>query len=199
MLPSRAFNAPRPLRAEPDTTASEVQASLLAAIAPDDLTEFPTRPWRRLVPHDTADAIGVIERRRPRVVVVDWDYVGFDARRIAAAAVRVPGTALLVILGSPERAPAALKAGCHGVLLKPLTPNLIAARLGRLSRETQTATALGILAGKAGFFGTNRRWPEIACPTCQQEGAVSFDYASHRRNWFACMACEAVWMDRRRE
>ena len=199
MLPTRAYDAALSFRANSNTIEGEVQAPLLLAVAADDLQQFPARPWTHLIPHDTADAIAVIEQRRPPVVVVDWYYAGFDASRIAGAAVRVPGTALLVILADPARAPAALKAGCHGVLLKPLTPNLIAARLGRLVREVPTATALGIAAGKAGFFGTNRRWPEISCPTCQHEGAVSFDNASHRRNWFACMACEAVWMDRRRE
>jgi hypothetical protein len=102
-------------------------------------------------------------------------------------------------MAAPDGAPSALKAGCHAVLLKPLTMNLVAARLGRLSRELPTAAAATRIAERLGQFGTNRTWPELSCPTCSQAGAVSFEYSSHRRTWFACLGCESVWLGRRQE
>jgi len=46
---------------------------------------------------------------------------------------------------------------------------------------------------------TNRVWANVACPSCQQNGVVSFEFASHRRAWYACLGCKGVWMAKRRE
>jgi hypothetical protein len=46
---------------------------------------------------------------------------------------------------------------------------------------------------------TNRVWAEVACTRCQQDGVVSFEFASHRRAWYACLECKNVWMAKRRE
>ena len=94
---------------------------------------------------------------------------------------------------------AALKAGCHAVLLRPFAPNLLAARLGRLSREIPTTpNALRGLAALQ-LVGTNRVWPDTQCPTCHAGGAVSFEFSSYRRMWYACLGCDHVWLGPRQE
>jgi DNA-binding response OmpR family regulator len=69
-------------------------------------------------------------------VALDIDLPQFDSGRSTPPRIKTGQTSVLVLTESPERGPAALKAGCHGVLLKPFAPNLVAARLGRLVRET---------------------------------------------------------------
>jgi hypothetical protein len=103
-----------------------------------------------------------------------------------------------VSTSSPERVPPAIKAGCHGVLLKPFSPAIIAARLGRLMRDPLPTPAARQAAGVT-VTGTNRTWPDAACPNCNETGAVSFEFSSYRRMWYACLACEAVWLGPRRE
>ena len=202
MLPTRAYSAPLPsfsagTRAE--AAATDARPALVVAVPGPDLDRFPTAPFVRLAARSTAEAIRLVERWRPRIVAIDWDVKDIDAKQVTAAARQSPGTGILVTMASPEGAPTALKAGCHAVLLKPLTMNLVAARLGRLSRELPTAAAASRLAERLGQVGTNRTWPEIACPKCSQSGAVSFEYSSHRRSWFACLGCESVWLGRRQE
>ena len=34
---------------------------------------------------------------------------------------------------------------------------------------------------------------------CQSNGATSFEYSSYRRMWYACLACDAVWLGPRQE
>jgi CheY-like chemotaxis protein len=201
MLPNRAYDTLPPfsagIRAEPLPTDS--RPGLIVAVGQADVDRFPAAPFARFAARSTAEAIRLMERWRPRVIAIDWDLPEFDGQQICAAAKERPGTGILVTMTAPERAPAALKCGCHAVLLKPLTTNLIAARLGRLSREVPTAAAATRIAEKLGQFGTNRTWPDVACPKCEEANAVSFEYSSHRRTWFACMACESVWLGRRQE
>jgi hypothetical protein len=103
------------------------------------------------------------------------------------------------------------------VLLKPFAPNLLYARIGRLLRarteQQRIRTRQGqirspYIPGNGDGHGegdsslaatTNRVWAEVACPTCQHDGVVSFEFASHRRAWYACLECKAVWMAKRRE
>jgi DNA-binding response OmpR family regulator len=172
---------------------------LVVAVSGPDLDHFPATPFARLAARSTAEAVRLMDRWKPRVVAVDWDSEEFDGKQICAAARQTPGTGVLVTMTSPDRAPGALKAGCHAVLLKPLTINLVAARLGRLARELPTVAVAARLAEKLGQFGTHRTWPEIACPKCAQGGAVAFEFSSHRRSWYACLGCEAVWLGRRQE
>jgi hypothetical protein len=47
--------------------------------------------------------------------------------------------------------------------------------------------------------GCMRDWPTAECPYCDHEGVTSFEYASHRRTWYACLACKKVWMAKRRD
>jgi CheY-like chemotaxis protein len=201
MLPTRAYSdlLPFPAGTRDEVTASDARPALIVAVAAADVEQFPTGPMARTAARNTTDALRLIERWRPRIVALDWDSQEFDGTQICGAARQIPGTGVLVTTAVPEHAPAALKAGCHALLLKPLTLNLVAARIGRLCRELPTAAAAARLAEKLGQFGTNRTCPEIACPNCSQAGAVGFEYSSHRRTWYACLGCESVWLGRRRE
>jgi len=99
---------------------------------------------------------------------------------------------------SPATAPAALKAGCHAILLKPFAPNLAAGRIGRLSRELP----MGVTSSRstpAVQYGTNRAWAATHCPECDTAAATSFEFASYRRMWYACLACDHVWLGPRQE
>jgi DNA-binding response OmpR family regulator len=172
---------------------------LVVAVAPTDVEHFPSTPFSRFAARNTTDAIRLVERWRPRVVALDWDVQDFDGKAICSATRQFPTTGVLVMTSAPERAPLALKAGCHALLLKPFAPNLLAARIGRLARELPTSPMASRLAEKLGQFGTNRTWPDTACPKCAIPGAVSFEYSSHRRSWYACLSCESVWLGRRQE
>jgi CheY-like chemotaxis protein len=202
MLPTRAYADPLPpfstgTRPEPSPTDS--RASLVVAVGAGDVERFPSTPFARFAARNTTDAVRLIERWRPRVVAVDWDLAEFDVNAICTAAKQFPGTGVLATMSSAESAPRALKSGCHAVLLKPLTTNLLAARLGRLAREMPTAAVAARIAEKLGQFGTNRTWPDVACPKCRQAGAVGFEYSSHRRTWYACLGCDSVWLGKRQE
>src|SRR4029079_7267413 len=170
MLPPRAYAEPLPsfsanLRAHPSST-TDARPALIVAVAAEDVDRFPTTPFARHAARTTAEALRLIERGRPRVVAVDWDAAGIDALAICAAARQIAPVGILAVLKSPESAPAALKAGCHAVLLKPFSLNLASARLGRLSREMPAAAAATRLGTTLQQWGTNRVWPEIHCPTC---------------------------------
>jgi DNA-binding response OmpR family regulator len=135
----------------------------------------------------------------PRVVTIDWDAPEIDGAAACIAA-RQRGAAVLVTMKSPEHAPAAIKAGCHGILLSPFDPNLLAARIGRLTRQLPLVlpTLRGIVPQRQ-ITGTNRVWPEARCPSCDEPGAVSFEFSSYRRMWYACLTCDHVWLGPRRE
>src|SRR5687768_3093501 len=139
MLPTRAYSnqitsavAPRVAAA----SATDARPTLLVAAATMDIELFPKTSFLRTGASSTAEAVVLIQRDRPRIVVIDWDdHERFDGTYITATAHQRPGTAVLVTMMEPEAAPTALKAGCNAVLLKPLTLNLTTARLGRLARE----------------------------------------------------------------
>jgi DNA-binding response OmpR family regulator len=169
---------------------------LVVAVAAVDVEQFPEAPLTRVAAGTTAEAIGLIDGWRPRVVAIDWDLPeAFDGPAIGRAARQTGVRAVLVTTAVPQRVPAALKAGCHAVLLKPFAPNLIAARVGRLCREVPAVRA----AASPPYSGTNRTWPDLACPQCDHLGAVGFEFSSHRRTWYACLACDSVWLATRRE
>jgi DNA-binding response OmpR family regulator len=197
MLPTRAY-APASVLVE--ARSSDRRPTLVIAVAPEDFELYPASQFSRIVVRNTPEAIRSIERERARVVAVDWDdQERFDGTRICEAAQERRGTGILATMTAPESAPSALKAGCHAILLRPLTINLIAARLGRLLRELPTDPVMAHVASRLGQFGTNCTCPEIGCPKCQHVGAVSFEHSSHRRDWYACLSCEAVWLARRQE
>ena len=202
MLPPRAYTERLPhfsanLRAQPLST--DLRPPLIVAVAPEDLDRFPDVPFVRHSARTTVEAVRLIERFRPRVIAIDWDLTEFDSAKICAAARQVAPVSILAVISSPSDAPSALKAGCHAVLLKPFSLNLVAARLGRLCREMPAAAAVTRLGATVQQWGTNRVWPEMSCPQCGELGAVCFEYASHRRSWYACLACDHAWLGARRE
>jgi DNA-binding response OmpR family regulator len=172
---------------------------LLLAVAPVDVDRFATQRFVRLTAQSTVEALRTIERMRPRLVAVDLDLPQFDAIAICTAAHQTGQASVLTTTASPDRAPAAIKAGCDGVLLKPFAPNLAAARLGRLVRESLLTPAARRAAAVLMQQGTNRTWPETCCPKCSTPGAVSFEFSSYRRMWYACLSCEAAWLGPRQE
>ena len=201
MLPPRAYSDP-PTLSSPHPSSLFVpdrRPVLLLAVAPADVERFATSQFTRITALNTAEAVRALERSRPRLAVVDLDLPQLDANVIATAAQQTRGTSVLVVTDTPERAPAALKAGCHSVLLKPFAPNLAAARMGRLARETLVTPAARRVAAVLLQHGTNRTWPDTACPTCGHPGAISFEFSSYRRMWYACLSCEAVWLGQRQE
>lgn len=202
MLPPRAYAETLPpfsanLRAQP--SPADARPALIVAVATTDLEQFPSTPYARFAARTTIEAVRLIERWRPRVIVVDWDLDEFDPIAITKAARQVGPAGILAVMTDPSSAPAVLKAGCHGILLKPFSLNLVAARLGRLCREMPAAAAASRLGTTLQQWGTNRTWPDVDCPGCKQNGAVCFEYSSHRRSWYACLACDHVWLGTRRE
>jgi CheY-like chemotaxis protein len=168
---------------------------LLLAVPHEDVDGYPVTPFTRITAGTTAEAIRLMKHERPRCVAVDLDQSNVDGLEICRAALELPSSIILVTTSSPERVPAVLKTGCDAVLLKPFSRNLLAARLGRLFREPLANRNGGAAKGR----GTNRVWPATACPDCQTDGATSFEFASHRKMWYACLACEHVWLGRRQE
>ena len=119
-----------------------------------------------------------------------------------ARTLREPAT-VLVIASDVQVVPELLVAGCNAVLLKPFPPNLLFARVGRLLRARsalqQRTPSDERPDGNEAAATTNRTWPDVKCPSCDRAGAVSFEFASHRKAWYACLGCRLVWMAKRRE
>lgn len=170
---------------------------MLLAVDPADVNLYPSAQFTKLTARTTVEAVRQLETLRPRVAVIDWDLPGLDSVAICRAAGALNVTSILVTCSAPEQAPAAIKAGCHGVLLKPFAPNLAAGRIGRLVRESMYVRSRGHLHAFDG--GTNRLWPDTACAHCGTGGAVSFEFYSHRRMWYACLSCNQVWLGARQE
>jgi DNA-binding response OmpR family regulator len=161
-----------------------------------------------LIERTVFDATRQLLDVRPPIVITELvlpDGDGVEICRTAKALPRPP--IVLVTTTASERVPAALIAGCDAVLLKPYSPNLLCARLGRLHQLADRATTTERAAGRresaatvsAAPVTTNNTWNDMRCPRCGRSGATSFDFASRRRMWCACLACEHVWVDRRRE
>ena len=138
------------------------------------------------------NARALLGRNGVDVIVADIDLpdsAGIDLCREAKRLPKPP--AVLVITERAERVPEALEARCDGVLLKPFAPNLLVARIGRLIRARSAPSHTG--------DGTNRVWPTTACAHCGAQGVTSFEFASHRRAWYACLHCKNVWLGKRQE
>jgi DNA-binding response OmpR family regulator len=156
-------------------------------------------------------ALHVLGRTPPALVITDLDLSDGPGEEICrrAKALATPAT-VLVTTPQPERVPSALAAGCDAVLLKPFAPNLLYARLGRILRARSVELRLRahrqyekslhlkeqveMLAAR-----TNREWPNTHCRYCQHRGVTSFEHTSHRRSWYACLACNKVWIAHRQE
>jgi len=151
-----------------------------------------------------------LSKTAPALVIADIDSLGDGGIDIChtAKSLRTPATVLMTA-SEATSVPDVLAAGCDGILLKPFADNLLYARIGRLLRtrgeQLQARARLG--DGASDFFHrpdpplatTNRAWPGTACPSCDHGGAVSFEFSSHRRSWYACPACKKVWLGKRQE
>jgi CheY-like chemotaxis protein len=202
MLPSRAYSEPLPpfssnVRAHAAPTDS--RPPLIVVVGPEDVERFPATPYARYSARTTTEAVRLIERWKPRVVALDWDLAEIDHAVVCSAAKQGTPVGILGVMADARRAPSALQAGCHAILLKPFPLNLAAARLGRLYREMPAAAAANRLGATLQQWGTNRVWPDVHCPQCSEGSAVCFEYSSHRRSWYACLKCEHVWIGPRRE
>ena len=162
--------------------------------------------FRVTVASTLTDAIALTARIRPALVITHTRRGDGDSLAVCAAAKRTPApVAVLLTTPDPSAVPEALRAGCDGVLLEPFAPNLLYARVGRLMRgqsiNARTAVALrrgGSAAGASrAVRGSNRFWPQEACPECHVVGVTTFEFHSHRRAWYACTHCGHVWVGRR--
>ncbi len=145
----------------------------------------------------------------PALVIADIDSQGDGGIDIchAAKSLRTPATVLMAT-SEATSVPDVLAAGCDGILLKPFADNLLYARIGRLLRtrveQLQARARLSDGASNSSHLEpplatTNRAWPDTACPSCNRGGAISFEFSSHRRSWYACPACKRVWLGKRQE
>jgi DNA-binding response OmpR family regulator len=152
-------------------------------------------------------AVQHLHQSNPAFLIFDV-ALGVDVCR-EAKALTVPST-VLAITDRVEFVPDAIASGCDAVLLKPFQPNLLHARLGRLLRARSAALRLRSQRAYAKaehlrdrgdllMSGTNRHWPATYCPYCSHQGITSFEYASHRKEWFACLECKKVWVAKRQE
>jgi len=169
---------------------------MLLVVPESDVNLYPSADLTRLTARTAPAALQQLSRH-PHIVVIDWDMDGIDGDEFCRAAVSARA-AVLVAAADPASAPRALKAGCHALLLKPLMPMLIAARLGRLTRAQKARSRVtGLRAPLQG--GTHRLCSETTCPYCGTAAPTSFEFSSHRRAWYACLSCDQVWLAARRE
>jgi len=172
---------------------------------------FDSNQFRVSATPDVGIAREYLRRGSPALVVTELALADGSGVEICAAAKAMHApAAVLVTTMDPTRVPDALVAGCDGVLLKPFAPNLLITRISRLLRERSSQLRLQVARslGKSAHLseridllksGTNRTWPNSQCPYCANTGVTSFDYASMRRAWYACLACRKVWMAKRIE
>jgi DNA-binding response OmpR family regulator len=164
------------------------------------------RQHRITIVDGAAGALRTLERTVPAMVITELDLRDGRGEEVCRRAKQLlPTPSVLVTTTSVERVPVALVAGCDGVLLKPFAPNLLYARIGRLlrarsldirMRAMQHMAKSAHLVERAAHpsLGTNHVWPSTHCPYCTHTGIVNFDHATYRREWFACLACQKVWM-----
>jgi DNA-binding response OmpR family regulator len=156
-------------------------------------------------------ALHQLTRLKPSLLITDLAVSEVSGTELCRAAKSIdPVPAVLVTTDQVELVPDAIEAGCDAVLLKPFAPNLLYARIGRLLRarsealrqraHRQWAKSMHLSERSALLqAGTNRTWPETYCPYCNHEGVTSFEFASHRRSWYACLTCKKVWLAKRQE
>lgn len=156
-------------------------------------------------------ALEYIKRTSPSLIVTELQVDGGSGIDICMTAkmLATPST-VLVTTNDHDLVPDAIAAGCDGVLLKPYESSLLLTRIGRLKREramqlrlraARTMSKAMHLSERVELMtaGTNRTWPNTHCPYCDHEGVTSFDYASLRRAWYACLQCKKVWLAKRQD
>jgi CheY-like chemotaxis protein len=209
-----------PLERLSSTPATAIQHEVLLIEAEPRAAEFAAvlRQTYRVVSTANGDiARQYLVKGAPSLVVADMDGMAEAADFIRTAKKPLKPATVLVIATDVESIPELLQAGCDAVLLKPFAPNLLYARIGRLLRARTEQQRIrtrqdqirpryipgngdGRADGGSSLAATtNRVWAKVACPRCQRDGVVSFEFASHRRAWYACLACKGVWMAKRRE
>ncbi len=215
-------SSPLPLERLSSPAATAIQHEVLLVEVETRAGEYAAvlRQTYRVVSTANGDvARQYLVKGAPSLVVADIDGMAEAADIVRTAKTSVKPPTVLVIATDVESIPELLQAGCDAVLLKPFAPNLLYARIGRLlrtrSEQQRIRTRQGeirspYIPGNGNGDGrgdgdsslaatTNRVWAEVACPSCQQNGVVSFEFASHRRAWYACLECKGVWMSKRRE
>ena len=180
---------------EPVTAAAPAVLFVVPAV---DRSLYSGNQHVRLYAHTGSDALKLIASSRPRLVVIDCDEPSLGVEEVAAAAHACSYASVLITTGDVAKVPTMLKAGCEGVLLKPFAPNLLAARIGRVLKETERPWTQRAASSRP-QAGTNRVWADTVCPTCGAAGATSFDFSSYRRMWYACLSCAATWLGPRQE
>jgi DNA-binding response OmpR family regulator len=197
------------MRGDPDRDNQQAERPLILFVDPDagELYVPSLRTHGEAGAVSTkSQALRILKAFRPTLVIVELalpDGDGLSVCRESKAMQSNPPT-VLVTTAVPEHVPDALVAGCDGVLLKPFAPNLLYSRIGRLLRQRAAALreraiwhraqAAFSIEPSAHVPGTNVVWPDVHCPSCGQGNAVSFDAASYRRMWYACVACRTVWL-----
>ena len=154
-----------------------------------------------------ASAVRSLRLVRPSAIVTELTLPDGDGVAICRDAKQQPDPAatVLVTTATAQHVPAALIAGCDGVLMKPFPPNLLHTRLARLLRNRAAGLRQGSYLQNQKLAhlkerleqvetGTNRTWSDTHCPSCAAGNAVSFDAAVHRQMWFACLGCRHVWI-----
>ena len=211
-----------PLERLSSTPATAIQHEVLLIGAEPKAADYAAvlRQTYRVVSTANGDvAKQYLVKGAPSLVVADVDGMTAAADIVRTAKAPLKPATMLVIATDVESIPELLQAGCDAVLLKPFAPNLLYARVGRLlrarteqqrirTRQDQIHSRYKRGNGNGDGRGdgdsslaatTNRVWSQVACPRCQHDGVVSFEFASHRRAWYACLECKAVWMSKRRE
>lgn len=161
-----------------------------------------------IITRTVAEATRRLLNARPSIVVTELLLPDGDGVEICRTANALPCPPLVIVTTAAlECVPRALIAGCNAVLLKPYPPNLLCARIGRLRQLSRRTSAIhpashrediAVAVHASALVTTNHTWTDIQCPGCGRPGATSFDCSSRRRIWCACLACEHVWVDRRR-
>ena len=144
------------------------------------------------------------------IVITDVTLNGHETLPMIAAAKQLQRPAsILITTADVNRVPDALAAGGDAVLLKPFARNLLFARLSRLRRarteRLQTRAERAIAksihlrerSNAAIARETLQSWPNEHCPHCSATSVMCFDFVSHRRAWYACLACKKVWIAKR--
>lgn len=164
----------------------------------------------QIITADTPDmALEQLMQIAPAALIADLTVPDGGALTVCSRARALPSRpVVLVTTSEPARVPDALVGGCDSVLLKPFAPNLMFARLGRMLRERASdlrarsdhqRAKSGHLTERSQLLlsGARRSWPNSHCPYCDHEGVTTFEYASHRRVWYACLECRKVWLAKR--
>jgi DNA-binding response OmpR family regulator len=195
---------PSPMRVE---AADQISILFVDPGAEDSYLPMLRRRFEVTAVPSEEQAVRALRAFQPTMVITELALPDGDGVSLCRQSKAFPDDppSVLAMTSTPERAPEALKAGCDAILMKPFAPNLLYARIGLLLRLRAKALQERAMWQRAksayliehthrDMAGTNVVHQDAVCPSCEQGGAVSFDAASHRRMWYACLPCEKVWM-----